>query len=195
MIRGIIYKQDLHVICYTKLEDGIVRFLPSTFTSMSSNRPLEWLIMRELGTCTGPGPLRETWGPDALPLTWTLMGQPGTGILLNDTLIMCSQASAGTKETANLKWGEVERLQAIKSIWILLCIALWVNLSWNVVTLRGDGDFKITFSSIAGIDSKLHWSANWSFCHGADGNFLGIVGLCNEWSSLKYHLELVFGTT
>lgn len=51
----------------------------------------------------GPGPPRETCGPDELPLTWTLIGQPGTGILLKETLIMCSQASMGTKDTANLQ--------------------------------------------------------------------------------------------
>lgn len=65
--------------------------------------------MSELGMWTGPGPLRETCGPDALPLTCTLMGQPGTGILLNDTLMMCSHASAGTNDTANLKTKKLKR--------------------------------------------------------------------------------------
>ena len=76
--------------------------LPSTLTSTSSNRPPGWLIISELGKWTGPGPFNDTCGPAALPLTCTLMGQPGTGILLNDTLIICSHASAGTNETANL---------------------------------------------------------------------------------------------
>lgn len=59
--------------------------------------------MSEFGMLTGPGPLSDTCGPEALPLTCTLIGQPGTGILLNDTLMMCSHASAGTNDTANLK--------------------------------------------------------------------------------------------
>jgi hypothetical protein len=64
------------------------------------------------------------------------MGQPGTGILLNDTLMMCSQASAGTKETANLvdDWNQRESLN--KPFENSLGIALRVDLSWNVVTLR-----------------------------------------------------------
>lgn len=57
----------------------------------------------ELGKCTGPGPPSDTCGPDIPPLITTVIGQPGTGILLKDTLIMCSQGSAGTKDTANLE--------------------------------------------------------------------------------------------
>lgn len=85
--------------------------LPSTLTSTSSKRPPGLLIIKEFGTWTGPGPFRETWGPVALPLTWTFIGHPGTGILLNETLMTCSHASAGTKETANL-----QKIQRIKNI-------------------------------------------------------------------------------
>lgn len=59
-------------------------------------------MVNELGKCTAPGPPNDTCGPVDPPLIWTEMGQPGTGILLNDTLIMCSHASAGTNDTANL---------------------------------------------------------------------------------------------
>lgn len=134
-------------------------------------------MMRELGTWTGPGPLSETCGPEAFPLTWTLIGHPGTGILLNDTLIMCSHASAGTKETANLKFHKsLEKFHDFTlSFTNLLCIALRMDLSWNIVTLRRDCNFKISFSSIASVNGKLHWSTYRSFCHCTDRNFLGIV--------------------
>lgn len=92
-------------------------------------------MMSELGMWTGPGPLRETCGPDALPLTCTLMGQPGTGILLNDTLMMCSHASAGTNDTANLKTKKFEKKTRKKNA-NLLCIPLRMDLRWDVVSLR-----------------------------------------------------------
>lgn len=76
--------------------------IPSTFTSMSSRRPPAWLMTSEFGRCTGPGPPSDTCGPDMPPLMFTKIGHPGTGILLNETLMMCSQGSAGTNETANL---------------------------------------------------------------------------------------------
>uniref|UniRef100_A0A182JDF6 Uncharacterized protein n=1 Tax=Anopheles atroparvus TaxID=41427 RepID=A0A182JDF6_ANOAO len=69
-------------------------------------RPPAWLMTSELGMCSGPGPPSETWGPVVPPLMMTVIGQPGTSILLNDTLMMCSQGSAGTNETANLKWSK-----------------------------------------------------------------------------------------
>lgn len=77
--------------------------LPSTFTSMSSNRPPAWLMVSELGECTGPGPLSDTCGPATPPFDiGTVIGQPGTDILLNETLMMWSHVSAGTNETVNL---------------------------------------------------------------------------------------------
>lgn len=76
--------------------------IPSTLTSISSRRPSAWLIVSEFGKWTGPGPLSITCGPDVEPLIGTVMGQFGTDTLLNDTLIIWSQASAGTNETVNL---------------------------------------------------------------------------------------------
>lgn len=55
---------------------------------MSSNRPSTWLIVSEFVECTGPGPDNETCGPFEPPLTVTTIGQPGTDILLNETLII-----------------------------------------------------------------------------------------------------------
>lgn len=69
---------------------------------MSSKWPPRWLIVNEFGKWTGPGPFNDTCGPVEPPLIGTVIGQPGTDILLNDTLIMWSQASAGTNETVNL---------------------------------------------------------------------------------------------
>ena len=64
------------------------------------------------------------------------MGHPGTGILLNDTFMMCSHASAGTKETANLKFQNFNKFSGIfLQIFNSLRIALWMDLSWNVMTL------------------------------------------------------------
>lgn len=61
-------------------------------------------MVSEFGWWTGPGPLRVTCGPlELLPLTETVTGQPGTDILLNETEMMWSQGSVGTKETANLQ--------------------------------------------------------------------------------------------
>lgn len=61
------------------------------------------MIVSEFGKCTGPGPLNETCGPETPPFVIeTSIGQPGTDILLNETLIMWSQASSGTNETVNL---------------------------------------------------------------------------------------------
>lgn len=71
-------------------------------TSISSKWPSAWLIVSEFGRWTGPGPLNITWGPDDEPLIGTVIGQFGTDTLLNDTLIIWSQASAGTNETVNL---------------------------------------------------------------------------------------------
>lgn len=59
-------------------------------------------MVNEFGKWTGPGPFNDTCGPVEPPLIGTVIGQPGTDILLNDTLIMWSQASAGTNETVNL---------------------------------------------------------------------------------------------
>lgn len=133
----------------------------------------------------GPGPPRETCGPDELPLTWTLIGQPGTGILLKETLIMCSQASTGTKDTANLQ-NILFRLpsRVMKKLYSL-CIAFGVNLGGNVVALGGDGDFEITLASITGVDCELNWSTNRPLGHRSDGNFSRIVRLGDEWCSLE----------
>lgn len=78
--------------------------LPSTLTSMSSSRPPAWFMISELGKWSGPGPPRDTCGPVVPPLIMTVIGQPGTSILLKLTLMMCSHGSAGTNETANLEW-------------------------------------------------------------------------------------------
>lgn len=67
----------------------------------------------------------------------------------------------------------------------LLSIALWVDLSWNIMTFGGNGDFKISLASIASIDSELNWPTDRALCDGTNRNFLRIVGLGDEWCSLQ----------
>lgn len=124
-------------------------FLPSTLTSMSSNRPPTWLMVSEFGESTGPGPLSDTCGPAMPPFDiGTVIGQPGTDTLLNETLMMWSQVSAGTNDTVNLcgegdgKQNNNESLLALYETYLGLvfsatttylafpCGCTWVGILW-----------------------------------------------------------------
>lgn len=137
---------------------------------MSSKWPSAWFIVSEFGRWTGPGPLSTTWGPDDEPLIGTVIGQFGTDTLLNDTLIICSQASAGTNETVNLEFiqkklkNEFYRIDAKAflsignvGIWNLLCISLWMDLCWNVVALR----WYCNFCEVNEIKHRNAYASEW----------------------------------
>ena len=162
---------------------------------LSSKRPLAWLMISELGTPIARGPLNpDTCGPDRCPEIDTWIGHPLTGILLKETLITWSHASTGTNETANLRKKESnDNCNFIANLKLnnLLRIAFRVNLCWNVMASRRNGDLEISFTSIACVNSKLYWMADWSFCYRSHRHLVGIVRFWYEWCSFDRHSVVI----